>query len=433
MGVFTGIFKKIAAKAGLSLQDKNVDCDYGNSDDINLTAVIANRVATITMLDSDITVEGDSARAIFLREFVEDFAGDRMHAAAEVSLGTGDCLVKPWTDGEHIGVDIIDNNNFRVCESVGNYIKSIIIRAGSIKISGKEYQRFEGQRLDTVDGVSVLFIDHFVYCGGEEVTEQSAWPLAWQGIERHAVIVNANGLMLGRYKCPTVNRENVNSANGVKVTYGLDSVMENAVEAFKRFNEEQRKGESMLFADRTLFTADEEGVRRLPKGKNKLFQTVKGRDSKELVHEFVPELRAEGFEKGIEVNFHALELLAGFSAGILTAPTTNYATATEIKASLNQTYAFITKFRKQLVNGTNDLIRAVDMIANRNSITPMGVWEVKYDWSSSYIENIEDQFDRLMQLEAIGAVDKSAPRAYALDESLAEAAEAVANINSNVE
>lgn len=433
MGIMADIFKKIAERFGLEVQEKKADKLYSDADDVNLTAVISNRVATITMLDSEITIEGDNARAIFMREFVEEYVNDRMHAAAEVALGTGDCLVKPWTDGEHIGVDIIENEDFRVCESVGNFIRSVIIRCGVINISGKEYQRFEGQRLDYVNGVPVLFIDQFVYCDGKEITNQNAWPAAWRDIAQSSYIANATGLLFGRYKCPTVNREDVNSTNGVKITYGLDSVMNNAAEAYKRFNEEQRKGESMLFADRTLFTADENGTRKLPKGKSKLFQTVKGRDSKELVHEFAPDLRADGFKKGIEVNFKMLELLAGFSNGILTSPTTSYATATEIKASLNQTFAFMTKFRKQLVKGTNELLRAVDMICNRNNITPMGAWDVKYDWSSSYIENMEEQFDRLMQLESIGAVDKAEPRAWALDESIEEAREAVENITNAVE
>lgn len=424
------IFQRIAERLGLSTQPKNADCNYHKADDVNLTAAVANRITTLTMLDSDIAIIGDNARAKFMASFLEEYVADRMSVAAETSLGTGDCLVKPWTDGERIGVDIVSNEDFRVCESIGNYIKSVIIRADKAQISGKTYTRYEGQRLENIDGVSMLFIDQFVYCDTAELTNVSDWPVAWREIKQQDYIPNVDQLLLGRYKCPTVNREDVNSEAGVKVTYGLDPVMDYAAEAYVRFNEEQKKKESMLFVDKTLLRSDAEGNRILPQGKNKLFQASNMRDSKSLVYEYSPDMRTDELEHGVEVNFKMLELLAGFSAGVLSTPTTSFATATEMKASLQLTYAFMTKFRKQLVKGTDELLRAVDVICNRNGITPMGVWEAKYDWSSSYIENLEEQFERLMQAEAIGAVSTAEVRAYAMDEDIETAKAAVAEIKN---
>ena len=74
---------------------------------ISVTAVIANKVATLAMQDSTITIEGESARAKFLQGFLDYYLGDRMDVAAEVALGTGDCIVKPYTDGKRLGVDIV--------------------------------------------------------------------------------------------------------------------------------------------------------------------------------------------------------------------------------------------------------------------------------------------------------------------------------------
>ena len=132
--------------------------------------------------------------------------------------------------------------------------------------------------------------------------------------------------------------------------------------------------------------------------------------------------------ESIEVNFKMLELLAGLSNGVLTSPTTNFATATEMKASLQATFAFMTKFRKSLENGTIDLLNAVNVLLNANNITPDGEWDVQFDWSSSYIENIQEQFNRLMQAESIGAVDKSEVRSWVMDEDLQTAEGKVAEI-----
>lgn len=422
------IFQRIAERFGLTPQPKDADRNYHKSDGINLTAAVANRVTTLTMLDSDIAIIGDSARAEFMTAFLEEYTANYMSVAAETALGTGDCLIKPWTDGERIGVDIVSNDDFRVCESIGNYVKSVIIRADKLKISGKTYTRYEGQRIENVDGVNVLYIDQFVYCDTDELPDIKDWPIAWQTIKQQDFIPNVDQLLLGRYKCPTVNRESINSESGVKITYGLDDVMDEAAAAYMRFNEEQRKKETMLFVDRTLFRADEKGNRVLPQGKNKLFQASNMRDSKSLIYEYSPEMRTDELEHGVEVNFKMLELLAGFSAGVLSTPTTSFATATEMKASLQLTYAFITKFRKRLVKGTDELLYAVDIICNRNNITPMGAWEAKYDWSSSYIENLEEQFSRLMQAEAIGAVSAAEVRAYVMDEDVETAKAAIEEI-----
>ena len=66
---------------GLELQDKPLyRDDYSDMSSISLTAVIANKVATLTMQDSTITIEGESARAKFLQDFLDYYMGDRSYS-----------------------------------------------------------------------------------------------------------------------------------------------------------------------------------------------------------------------------------------------------------------------------------------------------------------------------------------------------------------
>lgn len=432
MGLFSDLFIRIADKMGLKIQYKETPYseDYKETEKINLTAAISNRLTTLTMLDSDVYIDGESERAEFFREFLDEFVSNEMPVAAEVALGTGDCLLKPYTDGERIGISIIPNDDFRICESIGRFVKSVIVRADKQTINNHVYERFEGQSLNETQIGTVLSIVQFCFCDGKELMNQSEWPEAWQGLTRETYISGCDKLLLGRYRCPTINREDINSVDGVKITYGLDDVMQKAAEAYERFNDEMRKKETMIFADRTLFTTDEKGNRILPKGKAKLFQAVKARDGGQLIQEFSPDLRGEDLEKGIDVNFRILELMAGLSSGILTSPTTNFATATEMKASLQLTFAFITKFRKALVSGTDDLLEAIDVLLNVNGITPVGDWEARYDWSSSYIENMQEQFNRLVVAQGIGAVSAAEVRSWVMDEDIDTAEERVMEIES---
>lgn len=435
MNFIRRIFLKLAERLGLSLQPKPVMVDdYSNTVNIPLTATIANGVATLTMQDSDITIEGDSARARYMQDFLDYYTGNRMDVAAEVALGTGDCIVKPYTDGTRLGVDIIKNGDFVVCEAIGNDILSCIMKVGEFKDEYNTlYERFETQMVrqtETEAGqlVDTLIIINTAYRNGKDI------PLAdvpvWAGISPEERIPNVSKPLFGRYKCPTVNRQDVNGPNGVKITYGLDSVMEQAVEAYNRFNREYSSGEKMVFIDKTLMDRDEKGNLRYPDEKKKnMFMLVKGVGGKEgLIQEHTPDIRSADLEKGIEVNNKMLELLAGLSQGILTPPTTSYATATEMRAALNKTFAVITKFRRNLEKGTNDLLEAIDVIANRNNLAPIGPWKAQYNWSSGYIEQMNEHFSQLMMAQGIDAVEKAEVRSWLMDEPYEEAKQRVEQI-----
>lgn len=80
-----------------------------------------------------------------------------------------------------------------------------------------------------------------------------------------------------------------------------------------------------------------------------------------------------------------------------------------LRAALNNTFSVITKFRRQLEKGTNDLLTAVDAIANRNNLSPIGPWTVQYDWSSAYIEQMNEHFTQLTMAEGIGPSTRRRP------------------------
>lgn len=428
------IFLKLAEKLGLSLQPKPamVD-DYSDTVNISLTAVIAGKLATLTLQDSDITIEGDSARARYMQKFLDYYTGDRMDVAAEVALGTGDCIVKPYTDGERLGVDIIKNDDFVVCESIGNDILSCIMKVGEFRDEyNAVYERFESQAVKQVQTeagqmVNALIIQTTAYKNGKEIPLSDV--PAWAGIKSEEIIPNVNKPLFGRYKCPTVNRADVNGVNGVKITHGLDSVMAQAVEAYNRFNREYASGEKVVFMDKTLMDRDAQGNIIYPGEKKNMFMLVKGVGGKEgLIQEHTPDIRSADLEKGIEVNNRMLEMLAGLSQGILTPPTTSNATATEIRTALQGTFATITKFRRTLEKGTNDLLDAVDAIVNRNNLAPIGPWKVQYDWSDGYIEQMAEHFNQLVIAEGIGAAGKEDINAWLFNVSLEDAKKRVQEI-----
>lgn len=432
MNFIQQIFLKLANLFGLERQPKDIGKDdYSTSEGLPITGTIANKLSTLALMDSSIKIIGDSENATYLDELLRDYLMERINVACEVALGTGDCLLKPYTDGYRIGIDIIKNEDFVVCESIGNFIKSIIIKTDEVKQGMDVYQKFETQILkkvkdETGKDRSVLIIRQNAFKNGDEIPLNMFSP--WANIQKEIIIADMDYLLLGRIKSPTVNRDNVNGINGVKVTYGLDNIIAQVIESYNRFNQEFADKETMIFANKTIFRKDENGDMVLPKGKKRLFMKLKSTGDNFNIDTFSPQIRNESLEQAVDFNLKIIEIMAGLSAGILTAPNTNFATATEMKASLQSTFAYITKFRNFIEAGINQLIYSITILTNINNIVKPGDYEIAFDWSSSYIEQLNEQFNRLMQAHSIGAVDEAEVRAFVLDEDYQKAKERVEEI-----
>lgn len=427
-------FRAIAAKLGIRMQEREQPSKV--TDPMDLTAVISNSIANLAMIDSTITISGDNERAEFIRKFVEKYTAERMLDAADMCLYCGDVLLKPWTDGKRIGLDIVKAEDFSICESIGDFVKSVIIRAETLKEDGgRIWQRFEGQRLEEDEAGSRLHIEQFFYMNSQEVVDDYKLPEAWREIPKDVTVPNCGKLLLGRYRCPKINRKDINASKGVSITEGLGNTLMEASDAYKRFNREQRKKETRIFADSTLFRTDENGNRVMPDAKDSPYVLLRGsaKTADSMIQEYSPDMRTSQLKEGLEVNLGMIEMLAGFSKGVLTSPQTKFATATEIRSSLQKTYAFVTSFRTMLAAGTEDLMNAVDVICNLNGITPTGPWTAVFDWSSAYVESLEEQFERLTMAESIGAAEKAEVRAYVFDEDLETARNRVKEITAERE
>lgn len=436
MNFIQTIFVNIGNKLGLELAEKKVyGLDYFNIDNISITATLASRIATITLIDSDVNVAGDNLRANAINDIIEELENTQLKPAIEVALGTGDCLLKPYTDGSSIGYSLIPSPNFYITDSIGNKIKACLVKADEFEKNNITYERIEYHYLTEENGVPVLNIDQMAFKNGIEIPISSVE--RWADLE-NIKIPNVDRMLFGRIKSPVVNRGDINSANGVPITYGMDKVVDNSVEAYDRFNKEMSDKETLIFIGKQLSNDKKEN--NLPKSKRNLFQVVKtgSIDTDEYIKEYSPEIRDSALTEGIQQNFKMLELLAGLSSGVLTPPTTNFATATEMKANLQMTFAFMQALRKSIENSITDLAYATNVIMNLNNMTPIGDYELIFNWSDSYIENMETQLTALLQSQAIGGTSVAEVRSFVHHEPLDIATEKVeemesTNINLGIE
>ena len=410
------IFLKIAKKIGLELQEKSDSQFSFAASGLNPTAIGAAVVANIAVDDSDIIIDGQSNRADALRKMAEYFADDILFPAAEVSLGTGDCIVRPYTDGKYIGLNIIGNSDFAVVESIGTHIKGIIIKLDEKKTERATYRLFEMQTLKTIEDKNLVSIRRFAYKDENEIDLSQT---QWKSLHSEDVI-QADQLLIGRYKCPTLNRADYNSTNGVPITFGCEGIIENIKTKYNQYNEEFDRKQTIIFADKTMFKReprkDKSGLKNNDASNNeevkyklegKHFVKVSGKlegGINGMIENYSPDIRETEFKNALDLNLSILELCCGFSRGIFTSPETAFATATEMKNSLKKTFAFVKRFRKRIETGNKMLFNAINIIMNLNNITPVGNFSLRHDWSYDYIEQTIERFNQLLQGHAAGVV-----------------------------
>ncbi len=425
-----GIILKIANRLGLELQKKK-DLKIKYSDKgINPTAIGANVVTNIAIDDSDIQVVGDSARAQAIQDLLYYYVDNILSVAAEVALGTGDCLIRPYTDGDDIGFNVIGSDDFLITSSIGYRLKGVVIKLDEYETKTATYRLFESQSLQTKENRRVVLINRFAYKGTDEIDITKT---IWKDISTEEIVV-ADQLLLGRYKCPTINRDNYNSANGVPITFGCDGIINNIKKKYEQYNDEFDRKESRIFADRTLFKRAEND--RLELSTSKEFINVRGGVDGGItsqIYDYSPSIREEEFKSANDFNLSILELCCGFSRGIFTSPETSFATATELKNSLKKTFAFVKSFRRRIEHGNKELFNAVNIIMNLNSVTPEGKWDLQHDWSYDYIEQTNERFNQLIQSYDRNAIKTEDLTGWVLNLEPEEASRYVEEIEAKTE
>lgn len=425
-----GIILKIANRLGLELQKKK-DLKIKYSDKgINPTAIGSNVVTNIAIDDSDIQVVGDSARAQAIQDLLYYYVDNILSVAAEVALGTGDCLIRPYTDGDDIGFNVIGSDDFLITSSIGYRLKGVVIKLDEYETKTATYRLFESQSLQTKENRRVVLINRFAYKGTDEIDITKT---IWKDISTEEIVV-ADQLLLGRYKCPTINRDNYNSANGVPITFGCDGIINNIKKKYEQYNDEFDRKESRIFADRTLFKRAEND--RLELSTSKEFINVRGGVDGGItsqIYDYSPSIREEEFKSANDFNLSILELCCGFSRGIFTSPETSFATATELKNSLKKTFAFVKSFRRRIEHGNKELFNAVNIIMNLNSVTPEGKWDLQHDWSYDYIEQTNERFNQLIQSYDRNAIKTEDLTGWVLNLEPEEASRYVEEIEAKTE
>ena len=376
---------------------------------INFTAIFANKLTALAVSESNADIVGENARVAFLDGCMSD-VWRRIKKITAQTLGTGGCAIVPYVQDGKILFNIVSQDRIVIDRRMGETITGATLLADSITLNKRRYYRWTDYSVEN----NVLYIRHKVTneSGGSAFVEQ------WADIQDHA-ITGVDRVLFAFVQSPIDNRC-THDSYGVPVTYGCDKLTGEIRECLEQIHDEFGLKEVRAFVDERMLKKDKKSNYIVP---SKLFVAGHKEDGP-MLEVFSPDIRDSSYYNRLLNLFELLEKAVGTSKGILTAPETRGATATEIKAGLYDTYSMITDIRKNIEKAINDYIYACNVLANYYGLAPQGEYETAYDWSLSLIESSAETWTQLKDAQALGVKSKAELRQWLSPNETMDEAEA---------
>lgn len=383
--------------------------NYENDKDINFTAIFANKLANITISDSNIDVVGDNKRAELLQETLKRLKKKLKKIVAR-DLGTGGVLVIPYVNRKKIYFNIVTQNRFSINKMIGDDIVDCTIMAEHIVKNKEHYYRWA----DYILGNNNLYIRYRSTLNDDPI-KMSLIP-EWENIKDMS-ITNVNRMPFMYIKSPIDNRKEMDKY-GAPITYGCDKQIAKIMKDLEQIDREYGLKEAFVGADITMFKGDN----ALPV--NGLYKKINAGDDN-FWEVFDPAFRDTSLYNKLMNDFALLEKQIGTNRGILTDPLSTYQNKDEARRANQDTFAIIDDIRDSLEDGLKDFLYACDVLANYFGLGPQGEYELSTDWSYTMLEDSTQEFSQLCQGESRGVIRKAELRQYLKPNETIEEAQAV--------
>lgn len=383
--------------------------DYENINDINFTAIFANKLANITISDSNIDVVGDNKRAELLQEALKRLKKKLKKIVAR-DLGAGGVLVIPYVNRNKIYFNIITQNRFSINKMIGDDIVDCTIMAEHIVKNRDHYYRWADYTLENNN----LYI-RYRSTLDEEPIEMTLIP-EWANIEDMS-ITNVDKMPFMYIKSPIDNRKEMDKY-GAPITYGCDKQIKKIRETLKQIDREFDLKQVIILADSTMFKGDN------ALAENGLYKKVNAGDDT-FYQVFDSAFRDTPLFNKLMNECALLEKQIGTSRGILTDPLSTYQNKDEARRANQDTFAIIDDVRDSLEEGIKDFLYACDVLANYFNLSPQGEYELSTDWSYAMLEDSTQEFSQLCQGESRGVIRRAELRQYLKPNETLEEAQAV--------
>lgn len=383
---------------------------------VNLTAIFAGKLAALTVTESTAEIIGSNQRAEALNTSLQQ-VWQKARKWTSTAFGTGGVLLIPYVTNGKLFTDIVPQSSMTINRVNGDELQAVSILADSTVQGEERYFRWVDY---TLGENGLLNIRNRATNSAGSPARLNAFQ-EWAELPEELAITGVEHLPLAYIKCPVDNRRS-EALYGVPITYGCDDLIREIDECLDDIRREYNLKKPIVFMDQLAFKNDDGKWRRPLTGLIMTTNPGSLQDAGKFSEVYDPAIRDSAYYNRLVHLYELLEKQVGTSRGILTEPTTRGATATEIKAGLYDTYAIVELMRTGIEHGLDRLAYAMDVLNNFYNLSPMGDYELSFDWSYSMIESSQESFTQLITAAQSGAVEPAEIRQYVMpDETLEEA------------
>lgn len=384
-----------------------------------LPAAIAGEFARLVTLELKTEVTGND----FINEEYQAVVSD-IRKYTEYACAKGGLAMKPYASEGHIEVDMVQADRFFPTKFNSRGEVTAAVFAESLTVGKKVYTRLEYHQHEgtmyhinnkafvkqDLDNVEVL---------GKEVP-LTAVP-EWANLQEEVTLKNVKMPLFAYFKIPNANNVDDTSPLGVSVYSRAINDIKEADNQWTRLLWEFEGSELAIDADITLFKKDDKGNYEFPKGKDRLFRMMDLDDNAEKYKVFAPAIRDENLINGFNAILRRIEFNVGLAYGTLSDPNTVDKTAEEIKASKQRSYSTVSDIQKSLQTALEQLVYAMDVMAQLSGLSGRKKYEMRFDWDDSIVTDREQDRKQDIQDVSMGIMRPEEYRAKWYGETVEQA------------
>lgn len=369
-----------------------------------LPAAIAGEFARLVTLELKTEVAGND----FINEEYQAVISD-IRKYTEYACAKGGLAMKPYASEGHIEVDMVQADRFFPTKFNSRGEVTAAVFAESLTVGKKVYTRLEYHQHEgtmyhinnkafvkqDLDNVEVL---------GKEVPLTAV--SEWANLQEEVTLKNVKMPLFAYFKIPNANNVDDTSPLGVSVYSRAINDIKEADNQWTRLLWEFEGSELAIDADITLFKKDDKGNYEFPKGKDRLFRMMDLDDNAEKYKVFAPAIRDENLINGFNAILRRIEFNVGLAYGTLSDPNTVDKTAEEIKASKQRSYSTVSDIQKSLQTALEQLVYAMDVMAQLSGLSGRKKYEMSFDWDDSIVIDKEQELASMQQDAVAGFIRK---------------------------
>lgn len=397
---------------------------YRNIDDINFASIFSDKLANYVMSDSTINIDGTNKRADYLNTFTQNVLKDGKKIVG-MSLGYGGVFVVPYVQNGELLYNIIEQSRVIINNTIGQKIVSATILSEQNIITNQMGSDKIYLRWTDYDIVNNNLVITQKYTDGDGI--EIPVPEFWSNIKQQMNISNVDRALFGYFKSPINNRIGI-SKYGVPITFGCDSTIAEIKECMRQMIKEFNIKQAWVGVDAKFFKKDANGKDIIAdSGMFKKFDS-----DQDLFQIYAPNYQFDPLFARYNMLLSRLEKQVCVSKGFLTDAETTNATATEIKRAMYDTFTLVDDIRSNFEKGMSDLMYSCNVLANAYNLSPIGDYNISYDWDYSLLQDSQQEFSQLIQGKNQGVIKDIELRQWLKpNETIEESQAAIDDIKEN--